>query len=121
MSIRIRAATTQARPQLRVPLALRAALAAALMALGMLMSPASARAAECQPPSHCSQSGACLSIAQVTRQVSAEMGDKGFSVASVRLKSGAPTETCLMYEVLLRDRAGRTQVIYWDVTGGRIG
>lgn len=113
----VRAARAASSPQ---GVTLRAAIAALLIGLGLMLGPASARAADCKPPSYCQDRGACMTIAEVTRRANSQYASQGYSVGSVRLRGHAPTETCLWYEVSLRDRSGRSHVVYWNVTGGQV-
>ncbi len=101
-------------------LGLRAAATALLIAAGSLFGPTTASAADCKPPSYCRDRGACVTIAQVTREANSRYKPQGYSVSSVRLRGHAPTATCLWYEVSLRKRGGGSHVAYWNVTGGQV-
>lgn len=62
----------------------------------------------------------CLSINQVAAQVRAKFGSRGYKVGRIRLRRGAPTASGLWYEVELLHASGRSQLVYWSLTGGQL-
>lgn len=96
-----------------------AAILLAAAALPAIDAVAPSAAYACQSPSWCRQGGNCQGIGAVSSDARRAAGS-GYDVVSARLKTGAPTASCLWYEVVLRNAQRDVIVYYYDVNGRRV-